>query len=436
VRVLMLGWEFPPHISGGLGTACLGISTGLADRGHDIVFILPRMENEEKEEAPGVHLRSASGIPVPHLVKEATAQPAFKPDTEAFRRLFLRPVSSSLQPYAGCERGAAFSAEDHTAEISSFHGGYHDDLMEEVHRFTDAATTLILEEHARCRANVIHAHDWMTFPAAMAASRLTGLPFVAHLHASEFDRCGDHGYHKIYRIEQEGLRAAQHVITVSRRTKRVAVQRYGISPEKITTVYNGAFPLKTKPVFSVPKLIQKENRVLFMGRITWQKGPGFFVEAARLVLDERPDTRFIMAGDGDMLPAMIERVAELRMGRRFHFTGFMHGEHVRRMYAISSLYVMPSVSEPFGITPLEALQCGTPVLLSKQSGCSEVLPHAPTIDFWDVRGMADAILTMLEHPEKTAENLLLCQQDLQDLTWNRSAEGIAAVYSRIGSFRS
>ncbi|MBO4378846.1 MAG: glycosyltransferase family 4 protein, partial [Clostridia bacterium] len=271
----------------------------------------------------------------------------------------------------------------------------------------------------------------MTYPAAIAASRLCGLPLVVHLHATEYDRCGEIGYDKIYRIEREGLHAADRVITVSKRTKQLAIERYGVPPEKISVVYNGVIPLQEKPCFTVPRLVQNEKRVLFMARVAMQKGPDYFVEAARLVLDAVPDARFIMAGNGDMLPRMIRRAAELGMGSRFHFPGFMRGEDVRHMYSIASLYVMPSVSEPFGIAPLEALQCGTPVLLSKQSGSAEVLPDAFTVDFWDIREMADIIINILRHPEMAAESLRLCQQELKTLTWERAAENILEAYNHI-----
>ena len=358
--------------------------------------------------------------------------------SDEFSHLFMRPVNANLNPYGGCDFGQLGIDPDvfdengqYVEEISHFRGGYHDDLMDEVYRFTTAASAVVLEEHMKKKADVIHAHDWMTYPAAMTASRLSGLPFVAHLHATEFDRCGDHGYDKIYNIERDGLQAADHVIAVSERTKQVAVERYGVPPEKISVVYNGAFLHEKIPSFPVPELVRNEKRVLFMGRVTFQKGPEYFVEAARLVLNEMPDVRFIMAGNGDLLPRMIRRVAELRMGSRFHFPGFMRGKDVQHMYSLASLYVMPSVSEPFGIAPLEALQCGAPILLSKQSGCAEVLPGALTVDYWDVRQMADRILDVLNHPEMAAESLRRCQEALQSLTWERAADGILDAYAHV-----
>lgn len=436
MRVLMLGWEFPPHISGGLGTACYGITQGLTKKGTDIAFILPSMKADSSP--AGTFLRSASGVPISRALKKAVEKVHQQQESDEFAHLFMRPVSARLNPYGDYDFGRrdidpdVFNENDQCVEeISHFRGGYHDDLMDEVYRFSTAATAVVLEEHMKKKADVIHAHDWMTYPAAIAASRLSGLPFVAHLHATEFDRCGEHGYDKIYNIERDGLQAADHVIAVSQRTKQVAVERYGVPPEKVSVVYNGAFLHEKVPTFDIPELVRDEKRVLFMGRITFQKGPEYFVEAARLVLNEMPDVRFIMAGNGDLLPRMIRRVAELRMGSRFHFPGFMRGKDVQRMYSMADLYVMPSVSEPFGIAPLEALQCGAPILLSKQSGCAEVLPGALTVDYWDVRQMADKILDVLNHPDMAAESLRRCQEALQTLTWERAADGILEAYAHV-----
>ncbi len=427
MRVLMFGWEYPPAISGGLGTACYGISTGLAARNTDLIFILPHLDGKEPEE--GVCLRSASDTPVPRAVKEAVAA-AY---SQIGGRLHMRHVRSRLRPYAGQGFYDIVHLPDihGDLEVSSLRGGYHEDLMDEIYRYAHAASTIAIEEHARRPADLVHAHDWMTYPAAMAASEVLGLPFVAHLHATEFDRSGEHGYDKIYAIEREGLQAADCIIAVSERTRQMAIKRYGIDPTKIFVVYNGISPLERVPSSSVPPLMQHEKRVLFMGRITWQKGPEFFVDAARLVLNEMPNVRFIMAGSGDLLHSVIERAAALRIGSRFHFTGFIRGEEVQHLYATSALFVMPSVSEPFGLTPLEALQCGVPVLLSRQSGCSEVLPHARSVDYWDVRGMADHILDLLRNPGEAARSVRLCQEELKELTWEHAAEGILKAYEHV-----
>ncbi len=436
MRVLMLGWEFPPHISGGLGTACYGITKGLMDMGTEIVFILPSLK--EKEAGQDTFLRSASGVSLTQGLKQAVERIRREWEYRDLPGLETRPVAANLNPYGqvdfgrrGIDPELLDASLQNVEEVSHFHGGYKKDLMDEVERFSAAATAVVLEEHKKRPADVIHAHDWMTYPAAIAASRLCGLPLVLHVHATEYDRCGEIGYDKIYRIEQEGLHAADHVIAVSKRTRQIAIERYGVPPEKISVVYNGVFPLAHQPDFKVPDLVRHEKRVLFMARVAMQKGPDYFVEAARHVLDALPDTRFILAGNGDLLPRMMRRAGELRMGSRFHFPGFMRGEDVRHMYSIASLYVMPSVSEPFGIAPLEALQCGAPVLMSKQSGSAEVLPSAFTVDFWNVREMADLIINILRYPEMASASLRLCQEELKLLTWERAANGILDAYARV-----
>ena len=436
MRVLMLGWEFPPHISGGLGTACYGITKGLMDMGTEIVFILPSLK--EKEAKQDYFLRSASGVSLTRGLKQAVERIRREWEYRDLPGLETRPVEANLNPYGqidfgrrGIDPELLDSSLQNVEEVSHFHGGYKQDLMEEVERFSAAATAVVLEEHKKRPADVIHAHDWMTYPAAIAASKLCGLPLVLHVHATEYDRCGEIGYDKIYRIEHEGLHAADRVIAVSKRTRQIAIERYGVPPEKISVVYNGVFPLKNPPVFKIPELVRPEKRVLFMARVAMQKGPDYFVEAARLVLDALPETRFILAGNGDLLPRMMRRAAELRMGSRFHFPGFMRGEDVRHMYSMASLYVMPSVSEPFGIAPLEALQCGAPVLMSRQSGSAEVLPSAFTVDFWNVREMADIIINILRYPEMASASLRLCQEELKLLTWERAANGILDAYAHV-----
>jgi len=436
MRVLMLGWEFPPHISGGLGTACYGITKGLMDKGTEIVFILPSLKTPlQKSDS---FLRSASGVPITRGLRQAVNRIRKEWASKDLPGLTVHPIESGLHPYGSFDFGSRsidpelLDASLQTVEETShLHGGYKSDLMQEVESFSAAATAVILEEHRKKPADVIHAHDWMTYPAALAASRLCGIPLVVHLHATEYDRCGEIGYDKIYRIEHEGLHAADHVIAVSNRTKKIAMERYCVPGEKISVVYNGVFPLSQPPIFKIPQLVRHEKRVLFMARVAMQKGPDYFVEAARLVLDALPETRFILAGNGDLLPRMIRRAAELRMGSRFHFPGFMRGEDVRHMYAISSLYVMPSVSEPFGIAPLEALQCGVPVLMSKQSGSAEVLPSAFTVDFWNVREMAETIINILRYPEMASASLRLCQEELKLLTWDRAAKGILEAYAHV-----
>ena len=215
---------------------------------------------------------------------------------------------------------------------------------------------------------------------------------------------------------------------MSRLTRKTVIDRYGVAPEKVVVVHNAVARHEAGRCYLVPQRIRHEKRVLFLGRVTFQKGPEYFMEAARLVLQKNPNVRFFMAGSGDMLPALIRRAGQLRMGRRFHFAGFLRGEDVDRMFALSDLYVMPSVSEPFGITPLEAMLYDVPVLLSRQSGVSEVLEHALKADFWDTRDMADKICAVLRYPCLAAELVKNCREEMKSIRWENAADQLLTIY--------
>jgi glycosyltransferase involved in cell wall biosynthesis len=270
----------------------------------------------------------------------------------------------------------------------------------------------------------------MTYPAGTAVKRRTGKPLVTHVHATEFDRCGENINRDVYQIERHGLMESDRVIAVSGRTRNMLAQHYGIPPAKITVVYNGAIPEPRLDPGQIGKGV-REKLVLSLGRITMQKGPDYFVEAARLVLNQRKDVRFVMAGSGDMLPRMMERMAELKMLDRFHFTGFLTGLKRQRILSMSDLYVMPSVSEPFGLTAVEALRYDIPVIISKQSGVAEVLPDAVQVDFWDVRKLAHLINDLLDHPELATRVVAGSQAKLPDLDWNVAARKVVSVYERL-----
>jgi glycosyltransferase involved in cell wall biosynthesis len=312
-----------------------------------------------------------------------------------------------------------------TGGILEISGDYGPNLVEEITRYGRVAEAIAQHESF----DVIHAHDWMTVFAGVRASQVSGKPYIYHVHALEYDRSGENMNRDIFDIEHYGLKSADHIIAVSHYTKKMIVARYGIPPGKITVVYNG--------VDSYPKRQYKQEKkhpgkvVLFLGRITFQKGPDYFVEAAAKVLEKKSDITFVMAGSGDMLPRMIERVAELGIGKHFHFTGFLHGADVERIYGASDLYVMPSVSEPFGISPLEAAAYEVPVIISKQSGVSEVMNHVLKVDFWDVRELANKILAALTYralPRQLSEEGI---KDLKNLTWGKAARKTLSVYHKV-----
>jgi glycosyltransferase involved in cell wall biosynthesis len=258
-----------------------------------------------------------------------------------------------------------------------FTGSYGASLMDEIHKYSVVAQVIASEEEF----DIIHAHDWLAYPAGIAAKAVSGKPLVIHVHATDFDRSGGNVNPVVYNMEKEGMDAADKIITVSNLTRDIVINKYNISPDKVETVYNAVEP-PSHSELDIPERTYDDKIVTFLGRITMQKGPEYFIEAARMVLSRMPNVRFVMAGSGDMMERMIRHAAALRITDRFHFTGFLRGNDVFTMLRMSDVYVMPSVSEPFGISPLEAMQSNVPVIISKQSGVAEVLTHAVKVDFW------------------------------------------------------
>jgi glycogen synthase len=421
MRILMFGWEFPPHISGGLGTACFGITRALVKLGNEVVFVLPRIKGN-KEADTHVKLLYASEIPF--------SGPGTM-DEEFWNNLKMKAVDSALRPYMNEGQYQDFLAKMHEEGSGAkpyfeLSGDYGPNLLAEIWRYGMAAETIVNSESF----DIIHGHDWTSVIACVRAKRISGRPYIYHAHALEFDRSGENPSKVVCEMERYGMETADHVIAVSCYTKDNIVKRYGIAPEKITVVHN-AVSRSESEVRVHAKKKEGEKMVLFLGRITFQKGPDYFVEAAALVLKAIPGVHFVMAGTGDMMPKMIERVAELQMGANFSFTGFLRGEEVERMYAISDLYVMPSVSEPFGIAPLEAMLYDVPVIISKQSGVSEILRHALKVDFWDVKELADKMIALLRHPSLAIEMSGRAREALKDIRWERAAEKIVDLYRQV-----
>ncbi|MDQ5986082.1 MAG: Glycogen synthase [Syntrophus sp. SKADARSKE-3] len=415
MRILMFGWEFPPHISGGLGTACDGMTRALTGMGYDILFVMPHPGQEVTETDSPVRVLSTATIPLMDSPYEGSLA----------GRIDFASIVSSLRPYIN----GSLSVRRDPYPPDSFlavSGGYGENLMAEVYRYSRAGAVIAARENF----DVIHGHDWMAVPAGLAAREASGKPFVLHIHALEFDRNGDHIDQVIYDVEKRGMEAADAVIAVSHYTKEMIVNRYGIPSHKITVIHNAVTRREGVAAHRAERNAD-EKVVLFLGRITVQKGPEYFVEAARRVLQEMPDVTFVMAGAGDMMPQIVEKVAELEIGKRFHFTGFLRGDEVERMFARSDLYVMPSVSEPFGISPLEAMMYDVPVIISKQSGVSEVLHHALTVDFWDVDELANKMIAILKYPPLAGEMVRQAREELRSILWEKAAVKIAAVYQHV-----
>jgi glycosyltransferase involved in cell wall biosynthesis len=351
---------------------------------------------------------------------------------EYWKRIEYMEIGANIIPYVSPEEFEKITSQNELDRVSEksrvfsrkyeFSGKYGKNLMEEVSRFALVASAVAASRDF----DLIHAHDWHTYAAGIAAKEASGKPLIVHMHATEFDRSGESVNQSVYDIERMGMEAADKVIAVSNLTRQTVINRYGISPEKVVTVHNAVVPVEKK-IEDAEKHVN-EKIVTFLGRITFQKGPEYFVEAAKKVLERNPNVRFVMAGSGDLLEKMIRRVAQLRIGNKFHFTGFLRGPNVDRMLAMSDVFVMPSVSEPFGIVPLEAMRSNVPVIISKQSGVAEILKHALKVDFWDVDGMADAINGLVSYKGATKMFGKYGKDEVDSLKWENAALKVRKVY--------
>jgi glycogen synthase len=419
MNVLMLGWEFPPFISGGLGTACYGLTRALNDLGTEVTFVLPRPVD-------AAYTAPASGASDDPTVASVDVYRRSEFGHVRFWALGVA-LAPYLRPQARRALAAALEPVRPPADTPPAPGPYTGDLFAEVERYA----RLALEMAGREPFQVIHAHDWMTYPAGVAVAMTTGRPLVVHVHSTEFDRCAAALNERICGIERRGMLAADAVIAVSQLTRDIIVHRYGVDPARVHVVYNATHSTGPSPDLDLPPLDPQEPIVLFLGRITAQKGPDYFLQAARRVLDAEPRARFIVAGTGDLLPDVIAQAVELGIAERVIFPGFLEGDAVERAFRMADLYVMPSVSEPFGIAALEALSYDVPVLISNQSGAAEVLPHALKVDYWDVDAMAAKILAVLRRPRLRSALQALGRVDLRRLSWETAARACLDVYNRI-----
>jgi glycogen synthase len=424
MKVLMFGWEFPPHISGGLGTACYGMTKGLAKQNQEVIFVVPKAYGDEDQSA--VRLVNASDILVDSTDED------FK---EFWKKITYLEIGSNLIPYVSPQEFARQVEENKREGVSiekkvtstkfEFSGEYGSDLMAEVSRYALVAAGIA----KKYDFDLIHAHDWLTYSAGIAAKKVTGKPLVVHMHATEYDRSGTNINQNVYDIERRGMEAADRVIAVSNLTRATVIEKYGINPEKVFTVHNAVEPTD-KEVMEVKRHV-KEKVVTFLGRLTLQKGPEYFIEAASIILQRDPNVRFVMAGSGDLMNKMIKRVAQLKIGTRFHFTGFLRGADVDKMFLLSDVFVMPSVSEPFGIVPLEAMRSNVPVVISKQSGVAEILKHALKVDFWDVQGLADSIYGLLHYDSLRKIFQKHGRAEVDSLKWENAAFNVVQVYQTL-----
>ncbi len=424
----MFGWEFPPHIAGGLGTACYGMTRGLARNDVEVIFVMPKASGDEDQRF--VKVVNASDV-------EALYGDVTNGAEDIIKKMTFIHIDSNMVPYISPEEFESYHDEyqktgrkvwqtgDVWSQRYTFSGKYGANLMEEVARYAMVAAQVAKDLEGQF--DVIHAHDWLTYYAGIAAKRVSGKPLVVHMHATSFDRGSvDNIDTRVYEIERTGMHAADRVIAVSNLTRKIIIDKYAVPAERVVTVHNAV--RFTNKDTALPERGVKDKIVTFLGRITFQKGPDYFVEAAAKVLKRVPNVRFVMAGSGDMMNHVIRRVARLGIADRFHFTGFLRGDDVDKMFQLSDVYVMPSVSEPFGISPLEAMRSNVPVIISKQSGVAEVLDYAVKVDYWDVDAMADAIYGLITYPSL---NKMFAEKGLEEVTrlkWNNAAAKIKQVY--------
>lgn len=425
MKVLMFGWEFPPHIAGGLGTACEGIVRGLAYNGVDVLFVMPSASGDEDQSC--AKILNASDVAVANVSSTVD---------EFVHKVKFMQVDSNLVPYVNPDE--YFSTieqmkKEKTTETSigfgqkfKFSGKYGANLLDEVSRYAQVGGTIAMQQDF----DVIHAHDWLTYLAGIAAKELTGKPLVVHVHATSFDRGTDDMVDsRVYAIERRGMEAADRVVTVSNLTRNIVINKYGIDPAKVVTVHN-AVDFSGRDSLQVERGV-RDKVVTFLGRITFQKGPEYFIEAAAKVLKRTKNVRFVMAGSGDMMNRAIRQVARLGISDRFHFTGFLRGQEVQKMFALSDVYIMPSVSEPFGISPLEAMRSNVPSIISHQSGAAEVLKYALKVDFWDVDAMADYIYALLNYPALADFATKQGYDEVNELKWNGATAKLKKVYESV-----
>ena len=397
MKVLMFGWEFPPHISGGLGTASYGLTKGMSLQDDmQITFCIPKPWGDEDQSF--LKIIGMNSVPI------------------VWKDVNWDYVNSRVGHYMNPQD--YYDLRDHIyADFSymntndlgclEFAGGYPSNLHEEINNYSIVAGVVARQQEF----DIIHSHDWLTYPAGIHAKQVSGKPLVIHVHATDFDRSRGNVNPTVYAIEKNGMDHADHIMCVSELTRQTVIHKYFQDPKKVSTVHNAVSPLSQEILDIVPKKNPKEKIVTFLGRITMQKGPEYFVEAAAMVLSRTKNIRFVMD--------------------RFHFPGFMRGKEVYEVLKASDVYIMPSVSEPFGISPLEAMQCSVPTIISKQSGCAEILEKCIKIDYWDIHAMADAIYSICTYPALYDYLKVEGKIEVDNIKWENVGYKVRNIYEEV-----
>jgi len=416
MKVLMFGWEFPPKIYGGLAVASYGITKGLSLQGDvETTFCLPKPTGEEEK---FLNIINMSQVPI-----------AWR-DVQ-YDNIKNRMIGHTAEDY--------FRFRDHIyADFNymqglddlgcmQFAGGYPGNLHDEINNFSIIAGVLARSE----QFDMIHAHDWLTYPAGVHAKMVSGKPLCIHVHATDFDRSRGKVNPTVYSIEKNGMDHADCIMCVSELTRQTVINQYHQDPRKCVAMHNAVYPL-SQEYLDIPESRNPEEKVVtYLGRITMQKGPEYFLEAAKRVLDRTHNIRFCFAGSGDMMNAMIDLAANYGIADRCHFPGFQRGKQVYECYKRSDVFVMPSVSEPFGIAPLEAMQCGCPSIISKQSGCGEILDNVIKVDYWDIDSMADAMYSLCTNDSLWKHLSEEGIKEVDRITWEKVGLRIRECYNQL-----
>lgn len=417
MKVLMFGWEFPPHILGGLGTASYGLTKGMSMQDDlEITFCIPKPWGDEDQS----FLKIIGMNSTPVVWKDVNWESVD------------HRVGGYMDPQLYYDLRDHIYADFrylHTNDLGclEFSGRYPDNLHEEINNYSIVAGVVARQQ----QYDIIHSHDWLTYPAGIHAKQVSGKPLVIHVHATDFDRSRGNVNPTVYAIEKNGMDYADHIMCVSELTRQTVIHKYFQDPRKVSTMHNAVEPLSQEINEIVPKKIPGEKVVTFLGRITMQKGPEYFVEAAAMVLRRTQNVRFVMAGSGDMMNQMIRLAAERGIADHFHFPGFMKGNQVYEMLKASDVYIMPSVSEPFGISPLEAMQCSVPTIISKQSGCAEILNNCIKTDYWDIQAMADAIYSICTYPAMYDYLREEGKREVDEIKWENVGYKVRGIYDEI-----
>lgn len=417
MKALMFGWEFPPHILGGLGTASYGLTKGMAMQPDmEICFVIPKPFGDEDQS----FLKILGVCNTPVVYKDVSWE-----HLQSRFGAYMSPQDYyDLRDHIYADFRYLYTNDLGCIEFS---GRYPDNLLEEINNYSICAGVI-----ARTRSfDIIHSHDWLTYPAGIHAKQVSGKPLVIHVHATDFDRSRGNVNPDVYRIEKDGMDHADHIICVSNLTRETVISKYYQDPRKVSTVHNAVEPVSRQIETLEPQRSTDQKVVTFLGRITMQKGPEYFVEAAYRVLQRAKNVRFVMAGSGDMMDAMIRLAARRGIADKFHFPGFQKGIQVYKMLKSSDVYIMPSVSEPFGISPLEAMQVGVPSIISKQSGCAEILNNVIKTDYWDIEAMADAIYSIITYPAMYEHLRIEGKREVDEIKWEYAGQKVRQIYDKV-----